>query len=409
MSGVVIDVTGDPEGSMIVTARNCAGSINEGGLERRAPATPGPATRADTAMSAAIATMSLIRTIAASPYPNIGKRVRSNQGSFCNGCVAYSACMLPDDAFQTAPLERSIDLLGPLNLRLTLGLHGRGRFDPALRFEVSGSAWRATRTPDGPVTLFIELEAGGTRVRARAWGPGAPHALGTVDALLGLDDDPSALVPRHPVVAEAVRRFRGLRIGWTGNVMEALVPAILEQKVTGTEASRAYRGIIARWGEDAPGPPGLRVPPAATTLASLPYHAFHPVGLERRRAELIRAVAREAPRLERLAATAAGPGGDPEPAYRVLRAFAGIGPWTAAEVGARAFGDPDAVSVGDAHVPNTVSWALAGEPRGTDERMLELLEPYRGQRGRVIRLLEASGVEAPRYGPRMAPRRIERL
>ena len=306
-------------------------------------------------------------------------------------------------------LERWIDLTGPLNLRLTLGLHARGRFDPALRFEASGSVWRATRTPDGTATVLVELEGGGARVRARAWGPGAARALEGLDALLGLDDDPSALVPRHPVVADAVRSLRGLRIGRTGNVMEALVPAILEQKVTGSEASRAYRGIIASWGEDAPGPAGLRVPPAAATLASLPYHAFHPVGLERRRAELIRAVAREAPRLERLAETAAGPGGDPEPAYRALRSFPGIGPWTAAEVGIRAFGDPDAVSVGDAHLPSMVTWALAGEPRGANERMLELLEPYRGQRGRVVRLLEATGLSAPRYGPRMAPRRIERL
>lgn len=308
-----------------------------------------------------------------------------------------------------SPLQRSLELSGPLDLCLTLAPHGRGRFDPALRFEASGSAWRATRTPDGPATLFIELEPGGARARVRAWGPGAPHALGSVDALLGLDDDPTALVPCHPAVADAVRRLAGLRIGRTGNVMEALVPAILEQKVTRTEAWRAYRAIIGRWGEDAPGPPGLRVPPTAATLAALPYHAFHPVGLERRRAELIRAVAREAPRLEQLAATAAGPGGDPEPAYRALRAFPGIGPWTVAEVGARALGDPDAVSVGDAHLPNTVAWALAGEPRGTDERMLELLEPYRGQRGRVIRLLEATWRAAPRYGPRVAPRQIERL
>jgi hypothetical protein len=38
--------------------------------------------------------------------------------------------------------------------------------------------------------------------------------------------------------------------------------------------------------------------------------------------------------------------------------------------------------------------------------MLQLLEPYAGQRGRVQRLLEAGRVAAPRFGPRMAPRRI---
>jgi 3-methyladenine DNA glycosylase/8-oxoguanine DNA glycosylase len=310
------------------------------------------------------------------------------------------------------PLEREFDLAVPLDLRLTLGLHGRGRYDPTLRFEVSGSVWRATRTDAGPVALFIERIGGGSRVRARAWGPGAASALEQLDALLGLDDDPSALAPAHPLIADLARRLPGLRIGRTGRVLEALVPAILEQKVTGAEASRAYRGILARWGEPAPGPAGargMRVPPEATVLAGLPYYAFHPIGLERRRAELIRLTAREAPRLERLVETAAGPGADPLPAYAALQRYSGIGPWTAAEVGARAFGDPDAVSVGDFHLPNLVAWTLAGEPRGTDERMLGLLAPYAGQRGRVIRLLEASGLEAPKYGPRVAPRRIEAI
>jgi 3-methyladenine DNA glycosylase/8-oxoguanine DNA glycosylase len=319
---------------------------------------------------------------------------------------------VPADAAPATPLEREISLAAPLDLRLTVGLHGRGRYDPALRFEVSGSVWRTTRTPDGPAALFIELLAGGTRVRARAWGPGAATELAHLDGFLGLDDDATALVPAHPLVADLARRLRGLRIGRTERVLEALVPAILEQKVTGGEASRAYRGIMARWGEVAPGPAGargMRVAPKPEILAGLPCYAFHPIGLERRRAELVRLVAREAPRLERLSQTAAGPGGDPAPAYSALRRFAGIGPWTTSEVGMRAFGDPDAVSVGDFHLPNLVAWTLAGEPRGTDERMLELLEPYAGQRGRVIRLLEASGLEAPKYGPRLSPRRIEEI
>ena len=64
------------------------------------------------------------------------------------------------------------------------------------------------------------------------------------------------------------------------------------------------------------------------------------------------------------------------------------------------------MSVGDFHLPNLVAWLLAGEPRGTDERMLELLAPYEGHRGRVQRLLEASGTHAPRYGPRTEARSI---
>ncbi len=301
--------------------------------------------------------------------------------------------------------ERSLAVSGPLDLRRTLAIHRRGPGDPTLRFEASGSAWRASRTPDGPATLFIEARDG--VVRVRAWGPGSGWALARAGGLVGLDDDPGELVARHRAVAMAVERSRGLRIGRTAIVMESLVPAILEQKVIGEEARRAWLGLVRRYGEDAPGPPGMRLPPTAATLAALPYYAYHPFGIERRRADLIRAVARAAPMLEALVDEATMPGGDPVRAYDVLRAFPGIGPWTAAEVGIRAFGDADAVSVGDFHLPSMVAWALAGESRGTDERMLELLEPYRGQRGRVLRLLELTGIGPPRRAPRLSRQRFE--
>ncbi|MGH2393265.1 MAG: DNA-3-methyladenine glycosylase 2 family protein, partial [Candidatus Limnocylindria bacterium] len=135
-------------------------------------------------------------------------------------------------------------------------------------------------------------------------------------------------------------------------------------------------------------------------LAGLPYFAYHPFGLERRRADIIRRAGRLGARLEDCA---------PAQANRLLASVPGIGPWTIAEVRRVAFGDPDAVSVGDYHLPSLVAWALAGEPRADDARMLELLEPYRGQRGRVQLLLEASGIQPPRYGPRLAPRRIADL
>jgi 3-methyladenine DNA glycosylase/8-oxoguanine DNA glycosylase len=301
--------------------------------------------------------------------------------------------------------ERTLVVDGPLDVRRTLAIHRRGPGDPTLRFEPSGSAWRASRTPEGPATLFIE--AGDGTIRVRAWGPGSAWALARAGGLVGLEDDPGALVARHRAVAMAVERSRGLRIGRTGVVLECLVPAILEQKVIGSEARRSWTGLVRRYGEDAPGPPGMRLPPTPATLAALPYYAYHPFGIEQRRADLIRSVARAAGRLEALVDEASGPGGDPTRAYSVLRAFPGIGPWTAAEVGIRAFGDADAVSVGDFHLPAMVTWALAGESHGTDERMLELLEPYRGQRGRVLRLLELTGVGPPRRAPRLPRQRFE--
>ncbi len=290
-----------------------------------------------------------------------------------------------------------VSLPAPIDLALTLSPIAHGRGDPTIRFRPDG-IWRATRTPDGPATLRLRSAEGGVEVQA--WGDGAANAVAGAADLVGANDDPSALVPHHRLLGELVHRFPGLRLPRTNRPFEALLPAICEQKVAGEEARAAFRGIIASHGEPAPGPAGLRLPPAPETLGSLPYFAFHPFGLERRRADLIRHAAQLAPRIE------AAP---PAKAYARLGAVPGIGPWTLAEVGRIAFGDPDALSVGDYHLPNLVAWTLVREPRADDARMLELLEPYRGQRGRVQRLLEASGIAAPRYGPRLAPQRIARI
>ena len=292
---------------------------------------------------------------------------------------------------RTIPLDR------PLDLRLTLAPHLRGTADPAMRLG-RNRAIRATRTPDGPATIALTVD--GERLHVEAWGPGADRALAGAPALAGVEDGRDGFAPADRLLADLDRRMPGLRIGRSGAVLEALIPAILEQKVTGAEARRAYRGIIARWGETAPGPFGLRLLPPPEILARLPYEAFHPIGLERRRADLIRSVALRAARFEDIVDL-------PLPdAYRRLTALPGLGPWTAAEVALRALGDPDAVSVGDYHIPNMVGFALAGERKATDARMLELLAPYQGQRGRVIRLLEASGIRPPARGPRMSPRSI---
>jgi 3-methyladenine DNA glycosylase/8-oxoguanine DNA glycosylase len=297
-------------------------------------------------------------------------------------------------------LVRRYPIDGPLDLHKTLAPLGRGPGDRTIRF-AAGRAWRATRTPDGPATLGL-LHAGG-ELRAEAWGPGAETALAGVPALVGLGQEPAALGGAHPTLAHLARRIRGVRIPRTGAVLESLVPAILEQKVIGGEARRALFELVRLHGEPAPGPPelGLRLPPAPPTLAALPYYGLHPLGVERRRADLIRRVASRAAWFEAIVDL---PLAD---AYARLTAVPGIGPWTAAEVAVRALGDVDAVSIGDFHLPNLVAFALAGEPRGTDARMLELLEPYRGHRALVIRMIELSGICAPRYGPRLSFRRIE--
>jgi 3-methyladenine DNA glycosylase/8-oxoguanine DNA glycosylase len=296
-------------------------------------------------------------------------------------------------------VKRTVALRRPLDLVATFGPLVRGRGDPTMRLS-RREMWRATRTPYGPATLHVVHL--GPRLEGRAWGPGAAWALDHLHDLTGSDDDPSALRPHHQVVRSLVKRFPGLRVGRTGAVLEALVPAILEQKVTGLQARRAWRRLVLTLGAPAPGPAGLMLPPEPEALAHHPYHAFHPFGIERKRAEVIRSAAARSARLEEAVHL-------PLPdAYRRLTAIPGVGPWTAAEVAMRAFGDPDAVSVGDFHIPNHISWALAGEARASDARMLELLEPYRGQRGRVIRLVEAGYPGPPKYGPRRAVQHINR-
>jgi len=306
------------------------------------------------------------------------------------------------------PLDRRFVPGLAVDLQLTLGIHGRGPGDPTLLLPGDGSAWRATRTPDGPATILLTVE--GRAIRARAWGPGAAWALEQAPELVGADDDPGDFperASRHPLLAALQARHHGLRLGRTRRVLEALVPAIIGQKVASAEARSAFVALVRRHGELAPGPwegetgpARLQVPPAPEVLAGLPGYAYHPLGLERRRADAIRFAASRADRLEECAGLPLGE------AYRRLRALPLVGPWTAAEVGVRAFGDPDAVSVGDFNLANTVCWTLAGEPRGTDERMLELLEPYAGHRARIVRLIEAAGIRAPRRGPRMPLRSI---
>lgn len=287
-----------------------------------------------------------------------------------------------------------------VDIRLTLGRLGRG---PCGRF-LGGERWWVTRTATGPASVRVRRVD--DSVVVDAWGPGAAEIIDRAPAIVGATDQPSALIPHHPAVAEAIRRTHGLCIPNPGNVVETLLAVILEQKVQVAAARRSYTAIVRRWGEPAPGPAvalGMLTPPDPAVLARVPSYALHPLNVERKRAETVLRSARLASQLE-----AAGSMPSLQARAR-LQIVPGVGAWTSAEVALHALGDPDAVPVGDYHLPNTVTWALAGEPRGDDARMLELLEPYRGQRGRVIRLLSAAGMHAPKFGPRTPRYSIARL
>jgi len=252
-----------------------------------------------------------------------------------------------------------------------------------------GAVWRASWFPGGPATAQFRA-LGPQRVAVTAWGPGAYDALAAAPALLGAADDDGGLAAcPHPVVRRLARSRPALRLCRSGNVLEALVPAVLEQKVQGAVARAAYRAMVRAFATPAPqadAGPRLLMPPTAAWLAEQPSWAWHRWGVERRRATTIGTAAAVAARCNDT---------------RQLRALPGVGVWTAAEVAAVAWGDADAVSVGDYWLKHWVCHTLAGEPRGSDERMLELLEPWRGQRGRVCRLILSAGAAPPRYGPRL--------
>ncbi|MFE0177470.1 DNA-3-methyladenine glycosylase family protein [Streptomyces sp. NPDC059002] len=297
----------------------------------------------------------------------------------------------------TASLTRVWRPPHPLDLGLTLGPLRRGPADPTFRTTPDGSVWRASRTPEGPGTLRVALRAGA--VEAEAWGQGAAWFLDQLPAMLGELDDPAAFEPRHRLVAATAHRRPGLRLTRTSLVLESLIPSILEQKVTTDEAYRAWRLLVRTYGEPAPGPTPakarMHVMPDPRTWSLIPSWEWHKAGVDNKRAStILRAVAR-ASRLEEAASM------DPLQAQSRLELIPGIGPWTSAETVQRSNGAPDAVTVGDLHLPGIIGHALADNRNADDAEMLRLLTPYEGQRHRATRLILLSGKTPPRREPRM--------
>ncbi len=302
----------------------------------------------------------------------------------------------------SAELTRQWTAPFAVDVKSVLGVHRRGHGDPAFYIDQAGAIWRACQTPAGAGTLRVAWASDqqlGTVADAAAWGPGADWLLDAVPAMLGAADNPEEFVTEHPVLRAVIRRRSGHRIGRSGLVLESLVPAVLEQKVVGMEATRAWRTLLRRFGEPAPGPvpAAMRVPLTPLGWVSVPSWEWHKAGVEAVRARTIAAAARVAPRLEEILGLSS------DEADRRLRSLPGIGVWTSAEIRQRACGDPDAVSVGDYHLPKFVGAALAGEPTD-DAGMLALLAPYAGHRHRAATLAVLSGAGPQRHGPRNSVR-----
>lgn len=311
-----------------------------------------------------------------------------------------------------------IDTVAPVavrSLRQTLATYRAGGGDPTTRL-TDQSFLHATYTPEGPATLWLRwcrdpAPVDDCGLVAQAWGPGRDWLLSGIDALTGAGDQPCEAMQRFDgapsAVSRALRDTRMIHIGASRNLYHALLPTVIAQRITGHEALRQWRRLCRALGAPAPGPGvivgDLLLPPAPDTLRSRPGWWFHPLGIEAKRARALTEVARHHGKFWEwtTAGTAtAGP---------KLRLIPGVGPWTVGSVLGPALGDPDAVPIGDFHYPHIVAWNLAGEPRATDARMLELLAPYQGQRGRVLRALVRTGQGAPAFGPRRRTLAIQHL
>ena len=267
-----------------------------------------------------------------------------------------------------------------------------------------GAIWKTTMMGSGAVTARITTSAPEV-VDCEAWGDGAAEFADAVGAMLGADDDATGFAPQEPTIVAAQRKAPHLRLGRTGRVLEALIPAVLEQRVAGADSFRSWRLLVNKFGTPAPGPAParMRVPPSAEGWRRIPSWEFHRANVDPGRARTIVGCAQRASSLERLTMRAA------DSARNALMSLPGVGVWTAAETAQRAFGDADALSIGDYHLAKVIGWTLLGHPID-DAEMVRLLEPMRPHRYRAVRLLEVSGLARnPRFGPRQAIRNLAGL
>lgn len=266
-----------------------------------------------------------------------------------------------------------------------------GALDPTLRLD-ERQVLRACHTPAGPGTLRLRWD--GTTVLADAWGPGAGWLVSRAPAISGAQDEPTALVAREPWLEQIVRTHEHVALGRAPRLFDTLVAYVLQQRVPFIEAAASWRRLVEQHGHGAPGPHGLRLPLTPQQWKGLSSAVLASFDVDRQRGAIVHEVALHARKIDAL---------DEAPlsdARALLPKLRGIGPWTQGIVLGVGRGDPDAVPVGDFAMPSLVTRAFTGQPRGDDRQMLQLLEPYRGQRFRVMRLLFAAGYRRQRLGPR---------
>lgn len=257
------------------------------------------------------------------------------------------------------------------DLNLSTTLQRFGPRDPTSR-RGRGAFVRAFWTASGPCTLALRQD--GTDIEAEMVGPGAAEVREWLPRMFEFAPQELPLPCPHPGLKQLSRRLAGLKVGrvpWVFDVAQAFV---LQQRVAFVDAAASHRWLVMRYGQDAPGPLSLKLPLRPEQWLKVGLNRIQEAEVDPKRAQTLLRIA--ALGLETDAAR--------------LGATRGVGPWTFQSVLGYGLGNPDAVPIGDLHLPRIVALFFAEQPGG-DERLLELLEPYRGVRFRVINWIMCAG------------------
>ena len=255
--------------------------------------------------------------------------------------------------------------------------------DPTMQLE-RRQAVRATYTPAGPDVIRLVWGRQAGQVEVETAGAGAAWLIARASRLVGVDDDASDFAPTDPVMRRLWAHFKGDRVGATGTVWHDLAWTITQQRVHRSDAARQWRALVRAYGEPCENYEGLYTPPDPERLARAAPWSLRAIGIDVRRATTLIAAARLAARLHGLGEL---PYAEAE---RGLRTIPGVGPWTLGCLSAFTWGDPDAVIPDDSGIPSLIASTLMGARRANDATMLELLEPFRPHRYRVLRLALAA-------------------
>ena len=232
-------------------------------------------------------------------------------------------------------------LLGFLSGRATAGVE-----------RIEGRAYLRTAAI-GPHRGWLKVEPIAARNAlavelAMSLTPALPEILGRLKDLFDLGARPDVIASHlqsDPHLADLLNRCPGLRVPGAFDGFELTVRAILGQRVSVRAATTLAGRLAVRFGEPVEGPfPGLdRLSPAPERLADAQDSELTGLGIAAPRAAAIRAIARAVARRE----LDLKPSPDPEALMTALKAYPGLGDWTAQYIAMRALRWPDAFPASD--------------------------------------------------------------